>query len=392
MSQGNQSSLRFSLEESLWFRKGQEVDELVSISLSPDITIQENDQYVSIRGALDLAGEYTTIPDGREAVEGGTPGLRYVQTIEQNEEGVCEFAHRFPVDITIPVNRISSIYDIDVIVDSFDYAFPERSCMRLTADLIISGLYDGNAVSETDDTDRTDLEVEEEHEEIFLQERNEEPEAGDDEEEAVDVTETGYTEEEEAQEMEELVFEAEARRIPDEEPVDNPASFSTFPFNSYWNQLHGTLPSIPARSETTPQELNEAFAFEPSPVQSGQAVTQYEQTGAVEAPAETTAGQQGKVETASIEQEESSSSPEPAKKKKSKKKSMSLTEFFARKDDSEEQAKLKVCIVQKGDTLDKISDRYDVSIQNLLRYNQLELSQDVYEGQVLYIPTAYAKK
>lgn len=383
MSQGNQSSLRFSLEESLWFRKGQEVDELISISLSPDITIQENDQYVSIRGALDLSGEYTTNPDGAEAAEEGTPGLRYVQSISQGEEGLCEFTHRFPVDITIPVNRISSIYDIDVIVDSFDYAFSERSCMRLTADLIISGLYDGNSAGEFA-VDNEDAEPEE----IFLQDRNEELDVGD---EDVDG-EAGVYGSAQAEYEEELIFEAEARRIPEEEPVDNPASFSTFPFNSYWNQLHGVMPAVSPRSETTPQELTDAVAFEPAPVHPQQhASVHVEQTIEIEMNEEQAVVVQ-KEESSSYVQEESSSSPELAKKKKSKKKSMSLTEFFARKDESEEQARLKVCIVQKGDTLDRISDRYDVPIQNLLRYNQLEMSQDVYEGQVLYIPAAYAKK
>jgi stage VI sporulation protein D len=94
--------------------------------------------------------------------------------------------------------------------------------------------------------------------------------------------------------------------------------------------------------------------------------------------------------------EESSSSPEAppkqAKKKNSKKKTMTLTEFFARKEEASDQARLKVCIVQKGDTLDSLADRYDVSVPNLLRYNNLELNQDVYEGQVLYVPVAFAKK
>ena len=60
------------------------------------------------------------------------------------EEGNCEFSHRFPVDITIPNNRIQSIYDIDVIVESFDYSIPERSCLKLSAELTISGLYDSS--------------------------------------------------------------------------------------------------------------------------------------------------------------------------------------------------------------------------------------------------------
>lgn len=67
---------------------------------------------------------------------------------------------------------------------------------------------------------------------------------------------------------------------------------------------------------------------------------------------------------------------------------MSLTEFFARKEDEEQLTKVKVCIVQPNDTIDLISERYDVTPQTLMRANQLELNQEVHEGQVLYIPVA----
>ncbi|WP_409270824.1 stage VI sporulation protein D [Neobacillus sp. SCS-31] len=372
MSQEKQSSLRFSLEESLWFRKGQEVDELVSISLSPDITIQENDQYVNIRGALDLSGEYVCQSGGLEEDSEGAPGLRYVHSVGQREEGLCEFAHRFPVDITIPVNRIASIYDIDVIVDSFDYSFTERSCMKLTADLIISGIYDGQSSFVEEDAG-------DEPEEIALTDRVFEYDMDDEEEEYA-----GYTEE---IPEEDLIFEAEARRIPEEDLADNPAAFSTFPFPSYWNQFHGVHPFNPARSEDVHLDMNAVpIAHQQQPEQTEQQDQEYTAQ-------EATVEEQTVAEAEHTAQEESSSLvQEPVKKKKGKKKSMSLTEFFARKDEGEELAKLKVCIVQKGDTLDRISDRYSVSIQNLLRYNRLDLNQDVYEGQVLYIPVALAKK
>ncbi|WP_053369064.1 stage VI sporulation protein D [Bacillus sp. FJAT-27245] len=373
MSQEKQSSLRFSLEESLWFRKGQEVDELVSISLSPDITIQENDQYVNIRGALDLSGEYVCQSGGLEEDSEGAPGLRYVQSVGQREEGLCEFAHRFPVDITIPVNRIASIYDIDVIVDSFDYYFTERSCMKLTADLIISGIYDGqSSVVEEDAGD--------EPEEIALTDRVFESVQDEDEAEYEEEYEEEYAGYPGEVPEEELIFEAEARRIPEDDSADNPAAFSTFPFPSYWNQFHGVLPFNPARSEDHLDMNAVPGGHHQQPDQ--QEVQEYAGEEHMEAEAE----------HAAEEVESSSAVQEPVKKKKGKKKSMSLTEFFARKDEGEEQAKLKVCIVQKGDTLDRISDRYAVSIQNLLRYNRLDLNQDVYEGQVLYIPLVLAKK
>lgn len=51
MPQNNR--LQFSVEESICFQKGQEVSELLSISLDPDITVQEVNDYVSIRGSLE---------------------------------------------------------------------------------------------------------------------------------------------------------------------------------------------------------------------------------------------------------------------------------------------------------------------------------------------------
>jgi stage VI sporulation protein D len=106
LSQDQQSSLRFSVEESVWFQKGQEVGELLSISLDPDITIQEFDQYISIRGALQLTGEYKIDEDYNEE-EFEYANLRFVSSVETREDdGISQLVHRFPVDITIPRNRI----------------------------------------------------------------------------------------------------------------------------------------------------------------------------------------------------------------------------------------------------------------------------------------------
>jgi stage VI sporulation protein D len=79
------------------------------------------------------------------------------------------------------------------------------------------------------------------------------------------------------------------------------------------------------------------------------------------------------------------------KNKLTNKKSMSISEFLSRKD-GEEHTSLKVCIVQNGETVDKLAERYDVSVQQLLKVNHLEPNQDVYEGQVLYVPSVVTKK
>src|SRR3954462_1766433 len=141
LSYSNQSYLRFSLEESIWFQTGQEVAELVSISLDPSITIQESDQYVTIKGSLELSGEYNRDDYELEEELDYFSNPKFVQSVEVRGEGVYLFSHHFPVEITIPKNRIENVFDIDVAVETFDYAFPERSCLKLSADLMITGLY-----------------------------------------------------------------------------------------------------------------------------------------------------------------------------------------------------------------------------------------------------------
>jgi stage VI sporulation protein D len=355
------------LEESLWFRKGQEVSELVSISLDPDITIQENDQYVTIRGSLELTGEYRNDEESAVEEEENVPNQKYVERVDTQEEGICEFSHRFPVDITIPNNRIQSIYDIDVIVESFDYSIPERSCLKLSAELTISGLYDSTQQEE-------ETEEQEEEYEVLHRYQVEVPLAEEQEE----------AEQEENQFEDTFLFEAEARKQPEEEKVEAFPKFPTFSYQEPEEEEEHEQPKQPVVFEHARSEANE-------PVQEIEEVVE-------EAPAQPIVEQevQEPVEAKEPVLEESSSSPEAppkqAKKKASKKKTMTLTEFFARKEEASDQARLKVCIVQKSDTLDSIADRYAVSVPNLLRYNNLELNQDVFEGQVLYVPVALAKK
>jgi stage VI sporulation protein D len=340
------------LEESLWFRKGQEVEELLSISLDPDITIQENDQYVTIRGSLILTGEYKSFEASNDGSEEGKTTQKFVERVDTQEEGNCEFSHRFPVDITIPNNRIQSIYDIDVLVETFDYSLPERSCLKLSAELTISGLYEEKQQDEA--------------EELEVLGRAEE------EEESVVEFQPYVSPYNQNQNQDTFLFEAEARKQQEEE---SPAALPKFPSFSYQPQDQPSWDYQEARSEGNKEVQEEVVVVEKAP-----------------------------VELVVIEEEitvsdESSSSSSPEEKPKhskklfpSKKKSMTLTEFFARKDESSQQASLKVCIVQKGDTVDSLADRYHVTVQNLLRVNNLEINQDVYEGQVLYIPVAYAKK
>jgi stage VI sporulation protein D len=402
LSQGNPSCLRFSLEESVWFQKGQEVSELISISLDPNITIQESDQYVTIQGALELAGEYKRSDAEAAGDEEVFAGAKFVQAVEEREEGTCEFKHYFPVDITIPNNRIQSIYDIDVAVESFDYVLPERSCMKLTANLTITGLYGDQQhipvqewqeeveVEQLEPLQRSTAAVEETEKEAVNQEEcsaYQEKEHEDENAEPVSdfaVEENRIEEDQEEQAEPEEVFvpfEAEARKQPETEVEQQEAPAAT-------EEILEKKEEQPA--ESTPEI---SFASQRSEEAPPSAQEIYQMTEALESdsPSYEKKPEEMAVQESPEEEESSSSSEQEAKKKKfSKKKSMSLTEFFARKEEEEEHVKLKVCIVQNGDTIDAIAERYDIPAQQLLRVNHLEINQDIYEGQVLYIPVAVA--
>ncbi|WP_028533793.1 LysM peptidoglycan-binding domain-containing protein [Paenibacillus sp. UNC217MF] len=61
--------------------------------------------------------------------------------------------------------------------------------------------------------------------------------------------------------------------------------------------------------------------------------------------------------------------------------------FLQRIDDERAFKKVRLCIVQRSETLDTIADRYCMNSREIALYNRLAES-DISEGQVLYIPTS----
>ncbi|MEC3605706.1 LysM peptidoglycan-binding domain-containing protein [Bacillus glycinifermentans] len=130
--------LQFSVEESICFQKGQEVSELLSISLDPDISVQEVNDYVSIRGSLELTGEYNIDQTWEYAELPATS--RFVEDVKLKGDGSAELTHCFPVDITIPKNKVNHLNDVFVFIDAFDYQLTDARMLTIQADLAIEGL------------------------------------------------------------------------------------------------------------------------------------------------------------------------------------------------------------------------------------------------------------
>ncbi|RLQ98036.1 stage VI sporulation protein D [Falsibacillus albus] len=383
MSESQQSFLRFSLEESVWFKKGQEVEELLSISLDPFISIQEQEQYVLIRGNLELTGEYKL--EASEEVEVFQQAGKYMDEVELREDGNGGFKHHFPVDITIPKNRIQEMEQIDVAVETFDYVLPEKGCLKLTADLKISGIYGEQQT-------KIEQEVEEAEFEPMYRTTAVEVEEEQEQDQAVFQYSGEMEEEHDEEDYEEpsfySPFSAEARKpsVPDQEkdeevPVQIHYDMNELPYNQ--SEEDRFAESNPVFQMPEP-EVNES---------SSSSSSSYYDHGHQAQPQEMDHGHAHPYEQEEEEQQPVKGKKQDADKKAKKKKDqgISLADFFARKEE-ERAAKLKVCIVQQGDTLDLLAEKYDISVQQLLRVNDLEMNQDVYEGQVLYIPESFVFK
>lgn len=60
--------------------------------------------------------------------------------------------------------------------------------------------------------------------------------------------------------------------------------------------------------------------------------------------------------------------------------------FLSREQDGHQFSRMRMCIVQKEETLEDIAARYEMNPREILLCNRLAESQSVYEGQIIYIP------
>src|SRR5690606_19452538 len=110
----------FDVNETLYFERGQEIAEMVSISLDPDIAIQAYDQYIQVRGLIMLQGEYVKVENSQPEYQEFTEELtNYIEKVVDTEENQAQFSHRFPVEISVPSYRVENEADVTVTIDAF---------------------------------------------------------------------------------------------------------------------------------------------------------------------------------------------------------------------------------------------------------------------------------
>ncbi|MCM3111263.1 LysM peptidoglycan-binding domain-containing protein [Lederbergia lenta] len=516
MPERKESSITFTVEESIWFERGQEVDELISISLSPHIELLNEEDYVVLKGTLELSGEYKHVNEENE-VAFPIMGRQYIQSVEIRNETESEFFHQLPLDITIPKRKVKKLEDIAVDIESFDYHLSENCRLQLLADIEIRGVYEeeesildtveedaddlldhyeespsrvepatpiNNESSVIEEIDRKTTELQEEElEEILLEVQPGEHEVeakvreaelqgqGDEQQEIQVETREGEqqeiqvetregeqqeiqveTREGEQQEIQVETREGEQRetqvdtRENDQQEIQMEAvekeerntkveaqeeqheieletlheehdiHVEVRQEEQAHHQVEGARekqqdPLVEILEKENDEDFYDLFKIEANIIPEKRELTDVrptldyhlpklpeisieslERRGRDHMPIESSSPyiessshmsnvKYDEVESSSHLQEEKNKE----KKKKDKYKSMSFADFFARKDEGA-SAKLKVCLVQHGDSIQGLADKYKVTVQQILRANQLEANHEVYEGQVLYIP------
>ncbi|MFG6116422.1 stage VI sporulation protein D [Halobacillus sp. MO56] len=341
MTNDNANVFSFYLDESLWFERGQEVNELMGISLDPEIVIHPLDETVLIQGAINLTGEYfaKSGEDSETETVAPFPSRKLVERVEQEEEGASQFYHQFPVEVSIPRNRVENVDDVSVSIDVFDYELPSANQLKLHATVAIHGIEEADREKEKPASSKERSENNTAWEQSYQFE--------------VDYPENDevFTSPEEnslSLEQESSIIEDEAVESKSESSSGDRWKYKKVQtLSEFFN--HGAAPEV---------EENE-----PSPSPS------YEASPSLEY-------MEGEMEVQDDEGEADAES-----------RNIGNQLLFSMFEDREETyTKMKMCIVQEEDTLESIADRYQISITNLTKVNNV-FEDDLRPGKIIYIPS-----
>lgn len=348
-----EEAITFTLDEKLSFEAGQEIDEMISISLDPDIVIQPYDDYVHIRGVILLFGKYHQLHANETPP--GTNTNRMGQLIEKVlplDEKTASFSHRFPIDITVAKERIRHVEDVVMTIDAFDYELPSADTLNVYASLHINGV---SPEKQSDDKkEKTDL----------AKETEKTTEKQPDE---LVIVETPSSKEEAPTEPKEPSSEADSRSlklIKDDDSVESSEAAQA-------PHLSVVDPGEITSSSTDETDETEEAGSTPS------SVTESDLTGEKEAPAEETVPTTTDVPEMQIELTEGKEEADSDVKDVT-----FLTELF--EEDEDTYTQMTIYIAQADDSPESIAKRYGMPVLQLLKDNQIA-ADTIEPGQLIKI-------
>ncbi|GAB4073281.1 stage VI sporulation protein D [Barrientosiimonas marina] len=352
--ESNQEIFRFDLDESLYFETGQEVGEMTGISLDPEISIHPLNDYVSIKGVMELRGSYlkdaAREPKEEELSEfAEDQAKRYIENVVSVDEDQAEFSHRFPIEISVPTHRVHNTDDVTVNIGAFDYELLNPNQLKLQSTVEIRGVS-----AESSQPPDSNLETADSPELLrgsgdsfaFDLKMDQEDESTD-EQNAADMTPPP-------------ALSQETAPLEDEDPKQTSPS-----------------PEKERLKHKKSQTLSEFFGTEEKA--NPETLEQESSLGT------TSSEDYAEPASAAIELTEEDYENDSDESSSSLEEIRYLADMFG-DDEEETHSKMRLCIVQRDDTIESIAERYEISAIHLLRQNRFAEEEDLEEGQLLYIP------
>ncbi|WP_058302224.1 LysM peptidoglycan-binding domain-containing protein [Gorillibacterium timonense] len=385
------SGLRFDIYERVHLPEGLDgIEELEEAELVPHIQVVEEEDYAVIKGNLWLSGAYRG--------DSGAPG----QTLE----------HLIPVEITMPQNRISRLEDVRVEIDQFDVELLSNRSLNVTGVLSLHGLemlpYSGGADEKALSEETVFIyDIPAVEPDFYAAVRSEELPAAK-EEEVSEAAEPAKTEKAEKEEQAENVEKA-AKGKENEENV----GFEGTEVNPEVQELEepdnlypvivkpeATSTKSPS-SENKPEATSGSYPYPAAGIVEEQAVPLFhgasnkaendsdlddrqdiQEIKVAFSPKTELSHLHSLVRPAANRLPEGESAEVPFKSAES----VEWKKLFIRESEGNAFKKIRICIVQKEETIEEIAERYRLSAREIAFYNQLG-GQQVGEGQVLIIPS-----
>lgn len=379
MSPEQQSPIRFQIDESMWLDHKLDTNRIVSLDLEPEVRVFEEDGIVYIQGHLLLLGRF--LPEEEEDVldleSSSLAEQLQFQPLQVDQKEIYLSENRgkieklFPVDVTVPLSKVQRLEDVYVNVENFDYVTSGDNGLNITADIVLLGVENGIRVDNTGQQEASlaneDERIEKEIHKGLSQEKTPEEEqageaqtgerqAGENKAEEGQQAETSATEQEEVQLEESDVRPADGQEEKTEETLQDEKDDLSV-----------------GKYQEDESEKSVASLFD------GVIKTNFKSSLSTEEKrsADIEYGNENKNEDIQEEQQEGQET-----------KTTSFLTTLLSGDSDEERlpySKLKMCIVQRDESLEQIATRYEVSIEQILRVNKLQ-DEHIVAGQIVYIP------
>lgn len=327
------------------------INELNELELTPHIQVHNHGEHAVLKGNLLLLGSY--VGDGAE-------------------QQVQKLQHSIPVEITLPMNRIQKLEDIGVEIENFDVDLLSSRSLNVTGILSLRGI---EVASSAREDWREDEEL------VFVHQADIQPDAaastGETQQEAQEDGESAVEERSEIEQAppDEVIVEAEVTEVTEEDEVGEQET-----------ELAGDItPFVSKTEEEADEKIDLKIAF------GSKKAAEHEDAKGIDLKSllhKSSSGTSKEYQDADAERQGIQSSEEPngSEEASSSGDSLEWKKLFLTPDHEAHQfRKVRMCIVQREETIELIADRYSLNPREIILYNRLG-EQSISEGQVIYIP------